>query len=256
MPFAALEDETGKRLVESHSILTMPSASAVPILRRPQSVVPDRSSSVFAPFPAELRGTLEEATAVKAETNASRSFIGSRATEAQLREALQTGGNVHVASHAVLNHTNPMFSRIELSPGKTQAPQDDGYLDVHEILRMSVRSDLVYLSGCETGAGAAWSTAFRRTQDYATLSQAILYAGAQDVIATLWRIDDIGASTFARNFYAALANNDAVDALAIAQRTMIRDRKYASPRYWAAYTISGSGGSKPRAQKLRSPSVQ
>jgi len=154
LPFAALEDQAGRRLVESRSILTMPSASALPILRRPQPVVPDRSSSVFAPFPAELRGSLEEATAVKAETNASRSFIGSRATESQLRAALETGGNVHVASHAVLNQTNPMFSRIELSPGKPQRSDDDGFLDVHELLRIPVNNNLVYLSGCETGAGA------------------------------------------------------------------------------------------------------
>jgi CHAT domain-containing protein len=256
MPFAALEDETGRRLVESHSILTMPSASAVPILRRPQSVVPDRSSSVFAPFPGELHGTLEEAAAVKAETNASRSFIGSRATEAQLREALETGGNVHVASHAVLNHTNPMFSRIELSPGKGRSSEDDGSLDVHELLGMPVNNNLVYLSGCETGAGAAWSNSYRTGQDYATLSQAMLYAGAQNVVATLWRIDDSGASVLARRFYAALATSSPVDALARAQRQMIRDPRYSAPRYWAGYTVSGSGFTKGRSQKVRTVAVQ
>jgi CHAT domain-containing protein len=256
MPFAALEDENGRRLVESHAILTMPSASAVPILRRPQSVLPDRSSSVFAPFPAELRGTLEEATAVKAETNASKSFIGSRATELQLRAALETGGNVHVASHAVLNHTNPMFSRIELSPGKGRSSEDDGSLDVHELLRIPVNNNLVYLSGCETGAGAAWSNSYRTGQDYATLSQAMLYAGAQNVVATLWRIDDSGASVLARRFYAALATSNPVDALAHAQRQMIRDPRYSAPRYWAGYTVSGSGFTKGRSQNVTTVAVQ
>ena len=32
-----------------------------------------------------------------------------------------------------------------------------------------------------------------------------------------------------------------VDALASAQRALIRDPKYAAPYYWAAYTVSGSG---------------
>jgi CHAT domain-containing protein len=256
LPFAALEDKTGRRLVESRSILTMPSASAVPILRHPQPAMPDRSSSVFAPFPTELRGTLEEATAVKAESNASRSFIGSRATESQLRAALEKGGNVHVATHAVLNQTNPMFSRIELSPGKRTSSDDDGSLDVHELLRIPVNNNLVYLSGCETGAGAAWSTSFRRGQDYATLSQAMLYAGAQNVVATLWRIDDLGASVFAQRFYAALATTNPVDALAQAQRQTMRDPRYSAPRYWAGYTVSGSGITKRRSQKAAAVAVQ
>jgi CHAT domain-containing protein len=226
------------------------------MLRQSGGEASDETSTVFAPFPAELRGTREEANAVRRETKKSRAYIGSSATEAQLRTSLESSGNVHVASHAVLNQTNPMFSRVELSPGKSSIPADDGYLDVHELLQMSVRSDLVYLSGCETGAGAAWSTAFRRTEDYATLSQAILYAGAQNVVATLWRIDDLGASAFAQRFYAALGKGDPADALASAQRQMMRDPKYAAPRYWAGYTISGSGFMKGRSQKIAAVAVQ
>ncbi len=134
-----------------------------------------------------------------------------------------------------------MFSHVELAPGRGSQPSDDGQLDVHELLRMHVKADLIYLSGCETGVGAAWSNSFRRNQDYATLSQALLFAGAQNVIATLWRIDDAGGSVFAQRFYRALRNNDVIDALAIAQRQMLLDARYAAPRYWAGYTASGSG---------------
>jgi CHAT domain-containing protein len=144
-----------------------------------------------------------------------------------------------------MNAVNPMFSRIELASGKSGSPEDDGSLELHELLQMPVKSGLVYLSGCETGLGASWSTAFMQSQDYATLSQALLYAGARNVIATLWRIDDLGASVFAQRFYSALSKADPGDALAIAQRSMIRDARYAAPRYWAAYTISGSGLSRP-----------
>lgn len=256
LPFAALVGPDGKHLVASRSVLMLPSASALPLLRGAETRSMEASSAVFAPFPSELRGTMQEATAVKVEIGKAQSFIGARATERQLRAMLQRGGNVHVASHALLNPTNPMFSHIELALGKTPSPDDDGRLDVHELLQMAVRSDLVYLSGCETGAGAAWSTAFRRNQDYATLSQAILYAGAENVVATLWRIDDQGASVFARRFYSALARSSAVEALAIAQREMIRNPRYAAPRYWAGYTISGSGGLGRDSQSLRKASVQ
>ncbi|MEP6507143.1 MAG: CHAT domain-containing protein [Gemmatimonadales bacterium] len=256
LPFAALIAENGRRLVESRGVLTLPSASSLAVLRAERNQASGPAISVFAPFPDELVGTRAEATAVRRETMGTAVYMGARATEAQLREALALGGNVHIASHAMVNQTNPMFSHIELSPGKKANPDDDGSLDVHELLRIPVRSELVYLSGCETGVGAAWSTSFRRSQDYATLSQAILYAGAQNVVATLWRIDDLGASVFAQKFYAALATRNPVDGLATAQRMMIRDPRYSSPRYWAGYTISGAGVLREYSQKTSMLSVK
>ncbi len=256
LPFAALVGPDGKHLVESRSVLTLPSASALPLLRGAESRSMEAWSAVFAPFPSELRGTMEEASAVKLEIGKAQSFIGARATERELRAMLQRGGNVHVASHALLNPASPMFSHVELARGKTLSPDDDGNLYVHELLQIPVRSNLVYLSGCETAAGAAWSTAFRRNEDYATLSQAILYAGAENVVATLWKIDDQGASVFARRFYSALTLNSAVEALAIAQREMIRNPRYAALRYWAGYSISGSGGLVPDSQSSGKATVQ
>ena len=175
-------------------------------------------------------------------------YIGTRATEKQLRESFANPGIVHVASHAQVNHASPMFSRIDVARGHSGAGGDDGRLEVHELLGIAIKSQLVFLSGCETGAGSAWSTSFRKTQDYATLSQAFLYSGARDVVATLWKIDDRGASVFARRFYAELRTHTAAEALALAQRAMIRDPLYSSPRYWAAYTLSGRGGSTTCAQ--------
>jgi len=247
LPFAALIGTDGRPLIERKALLTLPSSSALPYLRKGFSSE-QKSFSIFAPFPEELSGSLAEARLVMREVGKARSFIGSRGTERELRSALEREGNVHIASHALLNQTNPMFSHVELAKGRPDDPSDDGRLDVHELLRMNVKTDLVYLSGCETGAGAAWSTSFRRGQDYATLSQALLFAGAQNVVATLWRIDDAGASVFAQRFYRALQTNDVVDALAIAQRETIEDSRYAAPRYWAGYTVSGSGVSMSFSQ--------
>jgi len=120
-----------------------------------------------------------------------------------------------------------------------------------------VRSPLVFLSGCETALGTAWSTPFLRGEDYATLAQGFLYAGAGSVVATLWRIDDEGAAAFAEAFYDAMRARPPLDALAAAQRTLLRDPRYArfsAPRYWAAYVLAGAG--RVAAQTARSQSVQ
>ncbi|MEO7502077.1 MAG: CHAT domain-containing protein [Gemmatimonadaceae bacterium] len=256
LPFAALVAPSGRYLVEDHSILFLPSASALPYLRNEQVSAGDNKTSIFAPFPAELPGSRVEALAVKRVVPRPTSYLGDLATERRLRETFARPGIVHIASHAQVNHANPMFSHVELARGTPGATADDGRFEVHELLGIAVKSQLVFLSGCETAAGVAWSTSFRRAHDYATLSQAFLYSGARDVVATLWRIDDRGASTFASRFYRELSARPAAEALAMAQRAMIRDSVYSSPRYWAAYTLAGRGGTNRSAQSLRVSSVK
>jgi len=136
---------------------------------------------------------------------------------------------------------SPMFSSVELAPGHDRAKRnDDGRLETHEVLSLRINSRLVFLSGCETALGGSWSGQYSRHDDYATLAQAFLFAGASNVVATLWRIDDRAAATFAKRFYAELASASPANALARAQRALMQDPTYASPYYWAAYTVSGS----------------
>jgi CHAT domain-containing protein len=107
------------------------------------------------------------------------------------------------------------------------------------VLGLRVHSPLVFLSGCETGVGAEWATGFARGEDYTTMAQAFLYAGAADVVATLWRIEDEGAAAFAEHFYRGLRRGSAPDALTRAQRALRGDARYSAPYYWAGYRISG-----------------
>ena len=257
LPFAALVDGRGRYVVEDYAFLALPSAGSLPVLRGSDSRRPALGTSILAPFPIELPGTRAEAIAVSRNVDAEQTFLGRAATESALRAALVRSSIVHVASHAILNSVSPMFSRIELAKPATVQPDDDGRLEVHELLGIRVKSRLVFLSGCETGAGTAGSTSFRRGQDYATLSQAFLYAGARDVVATLWRIDDERAAAFAARFYVKLADRSPVEALAAAQRGMIRDPVLSAPRYWAGYTLSGAGGPSPsKSQTKTIASVQ
>jgi CHAT domain-containing protein len=135
-----------------------------------------------------------------------------------------------------------MFSRIELAAGGGMETENDGRLEVHELLGLTIESPLVFLSGCETGVGAAGSSSYAAGADYVMLAQAILYAGADNVVATLWRVEDRSAADFATAFYGELRSADPELALARAQRRMLADPAYRSPFHWAAYRISGGGG--------------
>lgn len=77
--------------------------------------------------------------------------------------------------------------------------------------------------------------------DFTSIAQAWLIAGARNVVATLWRIDDAAAAEFSRRFYAALPVASVPEAMAIAQRAMIRDPKLRRPYLWAPYQAVGEG---------------
>jgi CHAT domain-containing protein/tetratricopeptide (TPR) repeat protein len=246
LPFAALRREaTGRYLMEDYALLHLPSAAALVVLRSGSDAAPEGSGpsgqpTSFAPFPRSLPASLQEARAFGRAVPGAVSREGTSATEVRLREALSGGGVVHVATHGVMNLRNPMFSRIELAGG-AGSPGDDGRLEVHELLELRIHAPLVFLSGCETGVGAAWSTQFARGEDYATLAQAFLYAGARSVMGTLWRIGDEGAAAFAERFYLHLSREGSPEALASAQRELLHSAPFAAPYYWSAYQLSGDG---------------
>jgi CHAT domain-containing protein len=245
LPFAALiEPRTERYLVQDFDLFALPSGSSLPGVRNAPSPDTRLETAVFAPFPTDLPGTGAEAEAIGHLTAASLRYLGANATESTLRAKLAEPRIVHVATHGVLNARSPMFSRIELARASSVAdPSNDGRLEVHEVLDLTIRSPLVFLSGCETGNGNAWSTSFARGDDYATLAEAFLYAGARNVISTLWRIEDRAAASFATTFYSGLGTKTPVEALGMAQRATLASRDYASPYYWAAYVTSGDGRS-------------
>jgi CHAT domain-containing protein/tetratricopeptide (TPR) repeat protein len=246
LPFSALRrGADGRYVAQDYAVLSTPSAAAFAELRRTrraESAGPGSARSTgFAPFPDGLPATKRELRAFERAVRSAAGESGTRATEARLRVALVSDGIVHVASHGQMNPHNPMFSRIELARGGGQSAADDGRLEVHEVLGLRVGAGLVFLSGCETGTGPAWSTEFVRGEDYASLAQAFLFAGARSVVSTLWPIADDGAAEFATRFYAHLATDAPPEALAAAQREMLSVGRRSAPYSWAAYQVSGDG---------------
>jgi CHAT domain-containing protein len=243
LPFPAhFNRATGRFLVEDHVIAVTPSAAALGVLPHERSAI-SRPIIVFAPMPDTLPGTAAEARAIAAGVAGSRLRMGSEATEAAVRQALAAGLSVHIASHGDYDAHNPLFSRMIVGGGSSRDPANDGRLELHEILELQTSSPLVFLSGCETGLGGADNPLTQRFED-GSLAQAFLAAGARNVVATLWRVDDRDAVELARAFYRQLGTGDPPeDALAAAQRAAIRR---GSGFTWAAYEAFGTSRAKLR----------
>ena len=244
LPFAALVRKDGRYLAQTHALLTLPSAGALVAMRTgPQAESVNSSGTfVFAPFIRDLPATRSEARSIRAITGKATVLLDRDASERAFRDVSAGNRILHLATHGVLNAQNPLFSRIELArTGGNVVSTDDGRLAVHELIGMKTAAPLVFLSGCETALGSAWSSDFVRGEDYATLSQALLYAGAGSAVATLWRINDESAAAFAEHFYRSLRSLPPAEALAAAQQKMLIDGRYRAPYHWAAYQVAGNG---------------
>ena len=112
---------------------------------------------------------------------------------------------------------------------------------MHEVVGQPLRARLLVLSACETGLASGAAADVPAGDDWLGLVRAFLFAGADNVMATLWPIEDRPTSRIVPQFYRALEGRSPAAALAIAQREAIRDPRTSAPRRWAAFAIAGAG---------------
>jgi CHAT domain-containing protein len=136
-----------------------------------------------------------------------------------------------------LNATNPLFSRILLSPDGADA----GAVEVREVYGLDLSgTDLVALSACETQLGE-----HGRGDDIVGLNRAFMAAGASHVVASLWTVDDAATSMLMRAFYKNLKRGMSKAAALQAAQAATR-KKYPHPYYWAAFVLTGDPGKNNR----------
>lgn len=247
LPYAALSDaRTGRYAIEKHTIQYLPAAAELPRIRSLPPVTGHPRAVIMQPFPSQLPGTRAEARAVKTAWRGSRVIAKGRATTDAMRAAIGSDAIVHVSSHGAMDARSPLFSFVAFAP----SGGDAGRFEIHDVFATRVRSPLVFLSGCETGLGAASGAGYETGDDASTFSQALLAAGARAVVTTAWRIEDQSAAAVAERFYLGLGDYGAAEALARAQRTLLRSRQYGDPFYWAPYLLTGEvewGQARPPA---------
>ncbi|HEX8253079.1 MAG TPA: CHAT domain-containing tetratricopeptide repeat protein, partial [Thermoanaerobaculia bacterium] len=235
VPFAALYDsERGAYLVEDYPISYVPSASTLPLLCAKESPVRRRAlvlgDPVAVPYPP-LPGARIEAQKV-AKKFRTKAHLGTSATE-KLLHSVREVDLLHIAAHATYDPVSPLFSAIHLAKDSRQ----DGQLSVDEIQsKIDLTGvNLVVLSACQSGVGSRSGG-----DEIISLTRAILYAGSPGVISTLWNISDEATPPLIEMFYdRLLAGASPADALRIAQVTVLHGAEYASPRYWAAFCLTG-----------------
>jgi CHAT domain-containing protein/Tfp pilus assembly protein PilF len=239
LPFQALVTDRASRrfLIESYVISYAPSAAAWAVaVPRPGF----RSVLALAPRVAELPATRREVTTIgrRLHNGGVTVLVGGDATEAQLRRLASSYSIIHLATYGVLNRRHPLFSYIDLAPGGGE----DGRLEAREIPALRLSGSLIVLSACETSLASGALRDVPPGEDWVGLVSSLLAAGAGDVLASAWPVQDAATADLMDRFYRALHEGAApAFALAAAQREMIRENRLASPARWAAFLLIAAG---------------
>lgn len=76
--------------------------------------------------------------------------------------------------------------------------------------------------------------------DVIGLTRAFIYSGAENIVSSLWEVDDESTAALMENFYKAVAlGADKEQALRDAQNKL--RAKQPHPFFWSAFYLTGSG---------------
>jgi CHAT domain-containing protein/Tfp pilus assembly protein PilF len=182
--------------------------------------------------------------------------VGQEAREERVKSGeAERARYVHFAAHGVLNENKPEYSGIVLTlgapsalatragetarraeperAGQREESAEDGLLQVYEVFNLRLNAEVAVLSACETGLGKEV-----RGEGIVGLTRAFLYAGAEAVVVSLWKVMDPATAELMVRFYRHLrAGMKKAEALRQARLEMLD--QYAHPYYWAAFVLVG-----------------
>ena len=244
LPFPALQDVSGKYLIEQHTILTAPAIQVLALTQRARQRVSGKDVLVVGnptmpkialnpgeqPFQLpQLPGAQQEAIAI-AQLLKTKAITGNQATKAFVVQQMAAAKIVHLATHGLLEDFKGLGEpgAIALAP----SGNDDGLLTPFEILNMKLKAELVVLSACNTGQGEISG------DGVLGLSRSLIGAGVPSVIVSLWSVPDAPTASLMREFYQQMLNtHDKALALRLAMLKTMQQNP--DPKDWAAFTLIG-----------------
>jgi CHAT domain-containing protein len=143
---------------------------------------------------------------------------------------------VHFATHGLVDSRYPGLSALALSQFDAQGEPTNGFLRLHDIYALDLNADLVVLSGCETALGREI-----RGEGLIGLTHGFLYAGARNLVVSLWQVPDRATAELMTRFYGYLLNEGLrpAEALRRAQLAISSDRRWSDPYFWGAFIVVG-----------------
>jgi tetratricopeptide (TPR) repeat protein/CHAT domain-containing protein len=231
-----------------------------------------RRQGIFRPLP----GTRSEALAIKAVLPDALLLLQQQATEAALKQA-RAPRILHIATHGfswpitppITTETGSIPSEVSLrisdlrlsdwaanieepllrsglalsGANRRRSGDDDGVLTALEMAGLDLwGTRLVVLSACETGVGEV-----KNGEGVQGLRRALVLAGSESQVMSLWQVTDEGARDLMIDYYKALQRGEGrSEGLRQVQLRMLHSKEWRHPFYWAAFIQSGEWASLDR----------
>ncbi|HZJ55301.1 MAG TPA: CHAT domain-containing tetratricopeptide repeat protein [Myxococcaceae bacterium] len=282
LPFPGLVlRHSGRRLVEEHEVVLVPSASAVAALRASAragphaGVVAVLADPVFDRRDPRLQGKRAGALALPTDLQRSMDTLGLQrlprllgtrieaeqilslvpadqrlgALDFDARRTLALDPAVgryrvlHFATHGLLNSTHPELSGLVLSLVDARGEAQNGFLRLQDVYQMRIDADLVVLSACQTALGKPVSG-----EGLVGLTRGFIHAGARQVLSSLWKVSDRATTELMKEVYRAMLLDGQRPGAALrqAQRKLLLTRPFDAPGSWAAFVVQGDWLASPR----------
>lgn len=155
-------------------------------------------------------------------------------------------GNYHRNQNYLSNISNPLLNSglllaknmktNDLNNSKlSKISNEDGILTAYEVANLALDSTkLVVLSACETGLGTLYDG-----EGIFGLQRAFIVAGAENLLMSLWKVNDRATQLLMRSFYEnLLQNNDSKHVALLKAQQKVRE-KYPHPYFWGAFVLVG-----------------
>ncbi|MGB1312015.1 CHAT domain-containing protein [Bizionia paragorgiae] len=217
-------------LVRDHTIVYNSSVDLY--LKSKKQNTANRLLGVFPVFEGTdqaLEFTVNEAKRIEQEVDA-KFLMYNSATKSSFLEHASQYSILHLSTHASSgNFIVP--AHIEFS---------DETLYLNELYTLNISPKLVVLSACETGIGK-----LQKGEGPMSLARGFSYAGAKNILFSLWQISDASTARIMALFYKDYSNSESASyanrqsKLKYLDDTGISNSKK-SPYYWSAFVYYGS----------------
>lgn len=197
--------------------------------------VPNKNNQLLGFFPVfknssqQLTYSINESHAIEEEMT-STIFMNAEASKKNFIKNASNYDILHLSTHA----SGGDF----LTPAKLSFYDDTLYLN--ELYSLDLNSNLVVLSACETGIGTLY-----KGEGAMSLARGFQYAGAENLLFTLWQINDLSTSQIIQLFYQSYKDSESAffanhqSKINYLENEAISNVKK-SPYYWSSFVYYGT----------------
>ena len=245
VPFAALEDESGKCLSESYKIRIVPSLTTLKLIKDSPADYHSQTGVLIVGDPdvgdVLYKGILQQISRLSFANKEAKMIgklfgtqplLGKQATKQAVLQNIHSVSLIHFACHGNAERGEILLAPPSLSDRKP-APEEDYLLTMENISKVQLRAKLVVLSCCHSAKGQT------SAEGVVGIARAFLGSGARSVLAALWAIEDRATEQFMSRFYEnILRGESASESLQQAMKWM-RENGFSKVTQWAPFMLIG-----------------